>query len=267
MSQDSSFDEVISKGTGWRPEFPSIHDFKFKNLGAKVKASQIPSEIDLFAKLDHPLPDRDQGDQGSCTGHGVSYAVDMLMRMDTDKRATVYSPAFVYWQARKAINEETLDNGAYIRDAVISVMKVGIPPESAMKYKDTVWFKPPTASALKAAERWKLDGSAYRVESFEQLRQALASGYPVVGGVSIYRNFGIASAIRTGVVPMPAGPLDGGHCLCFGKSSDGSRLVTAKGSYSRSWGQGFHHFPYSWFENWGELNDDFWAVTREARPK
>ena len=148
---------------------------------------------------------RDQGQIGSCTGFATSYAVGLLVRKSSHWD-TVYSPLFVYNNARNMINEIGADYGAYIRDAVKSVNKYGIARENDFMYYELegVMYKLPPKTAYESARSWRL-GEYSAVANLEQLKQAIVMGFPVVGGFLCYNNLNSYETWNTGVVLPPSG--------------------------------------------------------------
>lgn len=248
-------------GTGWRPEPASEKDFKLKAL---LGSDAPPAKAGIARS--HVPPVRDQGTQGACTGFGTANAVGTLLRKATSY-ATIYSPQFIYNLARTAIGELHLDGGAYIRDAVGAVRKIGAAKERDFPYYELqdVQFVPPPSRAFESARAWRL-GAHYRCETLNDMKRAIASGYPVVYGFLCYANLGQAE--ETGVIPEPAGSMTGGHCVIATEYDDATRLLSGPNSWGRAWGRGqgaaagWIHLPYSFSET-GKLNDA-WALVDEA---
>ncbi len=103
-------------GMGWRPDLPDYRDERYlfsRALAGEIKAAAElpPSAQPQRRELDkHPV--RDQGNAGSCVGHGVGLIAAV------ERNVSQRSPLFIYAEARKTIGELHIDEGAYIRDGV-----------------------------------------------------------------------------------------------------------------------------------------------------
>lgn len=256
IEDSEAFNTSVGKGTGWRPQPEDDRDFRFR---ANV-ITPLPTKHSLRQYCPYV---RDQGQQGACTGFAVTYAIGMLRRI-TSHWDTLYSPQFVYNNARHMINELGVDYGAYIRDAVKSVAKYGAARENDFMYYEVerIQFKLPPDEAYESARSWRL-GSYYAVHSLTDLKRALYEHKPVVGGMLCYSNMNSYSTWQSGVIPEPSGSIDGGHAICFTGYDDEKRLVQFINSWGSYWGdEGFGYLPYSFFET-GKVSD-MWALSGES---
>lgn len=255
IENSEAFLPQVGKGSGWVPQPVDSRDIRFSTTTIVVPPSA--SMRDKMPRV------RDQGQIGSCTGFATAYAVGALVRSESDWD-TVYSPLFVYNNAREMIGEIGQDYGAYIRDAVKSVNKFGIARENDFMYYELehVQFKLPPESAYESARSWRL-GEYRAVTNIAQLKSALAQGQPVVGGFLCYENLGAYSTWNDGIVLEPTGAVTGGHAVCFTGYDDTKRLVQFINSWGSYWGDdGFGYLPYSFFET--NKVSDMWALTKES---
>jgi hypothetical protein len=260
-------------GLGWKPDIPDHRDYIFADKMKMKRTASLPQIVDLF---DQQSPVRNQGNEGSCVGHGVSSGVDFLRRSETRTdpshraRSTIYSPRWVYRKAREIEGQgsELVDDGAYIRDGVKAVATVGICTEGAWQYKAGEYAKAPPAKAKTSAKAWTL-GQYMRCDTLDAVLNALAAGHPVVFGFMCHTGMWTSEVDRTGVFPMPSSSdqEDGGHCV-LGTGYDRSRrLIAIKNSWSAKWGSfmdhpGYGALPFDFFER--GLADDAWAMVAEA---
>lgn len=248
----------IGKGTGWRPEEDDSRDFRLKSL----LGSTLPPPMSKLL-VPHVPPVRDQYTQGACTGGATANGVGTLVRKNS-AWDTIYSMQFPYNLARLAINELHLDEGAYLRDAVGSVRKIGIARESDFPYYNLqdIQFDPPPVKAIESARSWRL-GAHYRCATLNDVKRALASGYPVVFGFVCHSNMNTADVWRTGLIPLPGGSVTGGHAVMAASYDDASRVVRGPNTWSRWWGdKGWYGLPYAFFER--GLVSDAWALVDES---
>jgi C1A family cysteine protease len=251
-------------GLGWRPDLPDYRDKVFL-IHSRVKAEDltenpIPASVSLRASCS---PVRDQGQLGSCTGFAHSAAVEYLYRIDDDpKRSTIYSPLWMYWQARFLEESVDEDAGAFIRDGAKILANIGIPPESVWPYRADRFMDTPTKTANREASRWKV-GPYYRCATLNAIKVALAHGFGVVGGFSCYSNMFTSEVDQSGDVPLPGGGLEGGHAVQFIGYDDNRGRLLFKNSWTEDWGDGgFGSLPYEFVQT-GEA-DDFWAYESES---
>lgn len=251
---------------GWIPEHPSIKDYKF---GASAMASTIIPQGESTDRRALMLnaPVIDQGDLGSCVGCSSAYAVAFLRRSDKDRLSTLYSALFQYYEARLADGPQwrDVDSGAYIRDSMDRLRKVGIPPATRWPYNVKKFAKTPPKSAYEEAKRWRL-GAHWKCESLEDILKAIASGCAVVGGISLYSSSQTPEVGRTGRIPDPkqSDKLLGGHALYFDRYSYPDRAVRFQNSWGPTWGDGgYGYVSFGYLSN-PDLADDFWAMSAEA---
>lgn len=244
------------KGMGWKPDLPDHRDYPVSKMRLGAPLQGVVSMRRTMS------PVRDQGMLGACTGFAVTAAMELLRRTDADDHSTIYSPLFAYLHARIADGEayREIDAGAYIRDAIKVVANIGVPPESRWKYDINRFAETPTRAAQDDARRWKA-GPYYRCGGLSDVKRAISMGHPVVGGFSVFANVG--GADRTGLIPMPAGTLLGGHAVCFMGFDDVNQVLEFKNSWGPKWGDaGYGWLPYS-FVDIGYA-DDLWVITAES---
>lgn len=100
------------------------------------------------------------------------------------------------------------------------------------------------------------------VQSLNQLKGALAAGFPVVLGFTVYESFEGADVAATGVVPMPGAgeKVLGGHCVVAVGYDDSSQRFIIRNSWGAGWGQdGYATMPYPYLLS-SSLASDFWTI-------
>lgn len=268
-------------GIGWKGFYADHRDLHFADRRRMRQLAVLPDHVDWY---EHQSPVRNQKDEGSCVGHGVSAGVDWLRRTEHRTDAshaaadTVYSPRWTYRWARQLEggSAETVDGGAYVRLGVKAMAKVGICQESSWRYISGQFADEPPFFAKSQAHRWRL-GEYNACDDITAILNALADGHPVVGGFECHTGMWTREVDRTGMLPMP-GPRDredGGHCVLFcgydrnirvqGSAVPGVLLF--KNSWSETWGSAFGHrgyglLPMEFMHR--RLADDMWAMIAEA---
>jgi C1A family cysteine protease len=250
----------LEKGMGWNPQRPDHRDIRFQPHAEALAATPVEHSLQAqFAKI----PYLDQGQQGSCTGHGVSTTF-MFDQVQQGLPVVIPSREFVYYNARVTEGTQTQDSGAQVRDAFAVGINLGVPPDSDFPYNDKVYAVRPPQKAYNDALQQK--ALQYQATRYGSLRATIASGYPFVFGFTVYENFyNIGS---DGVMPMPAGQVVGGHCVvafAYNSGNKGSttpvRHFRIRNSWGTSWGYGGDFFmPYEYFDQ--GLTSDYWVLKR-----
>lgn len=252
-------------GYGWIPQHPDLNDFEFLPT---VAAQSIPQQFQLDIS---GIPVLDQGQQGSCTGHGTSGIV-MFDQKKQGLPIVVPAREFIYYNARVYEGSQDSDSGALVRDAVKVVAKLGVPSDSDFPYNDQVFnVKPPDQAYTDAI---KQEATVYEAVRYPHLNQAVASGYPFVFGFTVYESFESGTVASNGVVPIPekGESVLGGHCVwCYGYNSaysnwsapDGSiypaRSKKCRNSWNEGWGyRGDFYLPQWYFDN--QQCSDYWVI-------
>jgi C1A family cysteine protease len=264
---------------GWRPSRPDHRDLIFGATEMReASAPPRPASTDLGSRCP---PVFDQGGIGSCVANATSEAVEYLYRQpagaDGHAADPILSRLFLYAVARRLEGTPLgEDSGCEVRDAMRALRVFGVPTEEAWPY-DTSKFAelPPqdafTLAALHRAVTYYRIAAMPGASMIDKIRDALAEGYPVVGGFSVPSNMSSDHAASTGEVLFPA-PLEGfsgGHSVLFVGHDDARALGPDAGAltFQNSWGSGWGdkgrgYLPYRFVTE--GLAADFWTVRRVA---
>ena len=250
---------------GWNPQRPDQRDREFLPTVGRLDVAQTE-----FALNVDKIPVLDQGQQGSCTGHGGAGVV-MYDQQAQGEKVVVPARAMIYYDARIPEGTTDQDSGAQVRDAVGGVAKYGVVPDSEFPYSDQVYDKAP--SKQEYADATKQEALVYEAVSYPNVNKAIASGFPVVFGFTVYESFESAEVAKTGVVPIPAPgeQVLGGHCTWIwgfnsahtksGNSKIPPRTKACRNSWSKGWGDnGDFYLPQAYFDS-GSCSD-FWIIRR-----
>jgi hypothetical protein len=177
---------------------------------------------------------------------------------------TDYMPGrlFIYYEERRIIGTLGYDSGAFIRDGLRVVNKLGAPHESLWPYDISRFTSPPPQSAYD--DGLKHLATAYMsVDNKREydVKAAIAQGLPVVFGFTVFPWF--ESPDKDGFCrPVLGQSILGGHCVvCVGYF----RLKNVwwaiiRNSWGISWGAGGYCFvPLRWICNYWNA-DDFWVI-------
>lgn len=265
-------------GLGWRPDKPDYRDVPYRFSRALAGEMVTPAALPRSATPQRRELDRhgvmDQGQTGSCTGHGTGLCA--AVERNVSKR----SPFFIYYEARRIIGETGVDNGAYIRDAVKVCSTLGSPRYSLWPSTTDRLMTDPAPKADMDAEKRRVF-TYHRLQGGQEFRSCLASGHLFTIGFSCYANLFEPAVDHFGIVSMPAGPDEGGHCVAvigydddfrsskwaqearsggFPDSDIPARAYECQNSWSEAWGRGGRFImPAEYLED-DNLADDAWTL-------
>jgi len=244
-------------GYGWIPDLPDGRDYLF---GARRSVpTDLPPSVDLRPFCS---PVENQGQLGSCTANALAGALEFLEEKDKVRFADL-SRLFIYYNERVVEHTVKADSGAMIRDGIKTLAAQGVCSEKRWPYNISNFAMRPTMACYVEARKHRI--TAYeRIQTLDEMRACLASGFPFVFGFTVYETFESAEVARTGVVPMP-GPGEralGGHAVCAVGYDDGEKRFLVRNSWGPGWGiGGYFKMPYAYLQN-RDLSDDFWTIRR-----
>ena len=244
------------KWYGWLPDLPDHRDFLYSAV-APVRAV-LPQKVDLRRKCSAI---ENQGNLGSCTANALVGALEFLEIKDGAKFVDL-SRLFVYYNERVIEGTVNQDSGAYLRDGIKSLAKLGVCPEQKWPYRISDFTRKPTAKCYKDAIRHRIT-SYHRIVTIDEMRNCLTDGFPFVFGFTVYTAFESQTVAKSGVVNMP-GPKEkvlGGHAVVAVGYDDGQKRFWIRNSWDTDWGQnGYFTMPYDYLDPKGNLADDFWTI-------
>lgn len=267
VSQDAAFNVALSTSPAVKKSIP--------------KLSWVPDKLDIRDHLYVPNKTEvssidmrrfcssveNQGNLGSCTGHAVSSAMEMILKRQN--RLVEISRLFIYYQARLIEGTVSYDTGAYLRDCIKACNKLGASAESLWKYDVRQFKTRPSAAAHADAIKRKVV-EYQRCANFTQVKNALSNGNPVVVGFSVYTSFMSATVTKTGMMPYPNTKKErllGGHAVCLVGYDDSTQRFIGKNSWGVSWGdRGYFYLPYQVIQN-TQMSGDFWVITGVTAPQ
>lgn len=268
-------------GLGWVPDHPDMRDLTLddpdlakefrasKSILAKGAKAKLPAKVDnrsYCSKIE------DQENLGSCTAQAVVGLMEYMMRRASNNHVDG-SRLFVYKVTRKLLGW-TGDTGAYLRSTIKTISAFGMPPEQYFPYDISRYEEEPDAFQYAFADNYKaikytrLDPSGKdAANTLENVKYALAAGYGVVFGFSVYSSISNAADIP---YPQKGDKLDGGHAVMAVGYDDGRKVggktvpsLLIRNSWGIGWGeQGYGYLPYEYVLN--GLADDFWTVFKTA---
>lgn len=242
---------------GWVPDLPDHRDRMYGAL--RPLLTELPTLVDLRP---YCSPVEDQGDLGSCTANALAAALEFLEVKDKVRYVDV-SRLFIYYNERVLEGTVDSDAGAMLRDGIKTLAKLGVCSEANWPYRVGNFAKKPPRGCYLEGEKHQILSYA-RINTVDEMRSCLASGFPFVFGFSVYEGFESAHVAKSGVANLPekGERLLGGHAVLGVGYDDASQRVIVRNSWGSGWGmKGYFTLPYAYLGN-RNLSDDFWTVRR-----
>lgn len=234
------------------PDFEHVEKYPFSAVQAETVA-----KVERTLALPSWHWSHDQGQEGSCVGHGVAFeraisnsTQNRLLRLIRPARR--YNPLHLWNEAKKIdVWPDTNpgdDQGTSVRAAYDVARLSGCQTVTSMRMMGetpvAVNPKPEDTSLLDLmlphgvqANRW--------ATTVDEVRTAISQGNPVAIGVDWYAGFDSGGLIQQGRewflrTPMLGlGRLRGGHCVCLYGASDRREAFKVKNSWGRD-------YPLAW---------------------
>lgn len=232
---------------------PSPPNHPLRRIARLVKGTRLPLPPEAAWLSGWVLGILDQGDEGSCTGHGGVGFREVLHGSATRQKLPYrLSRAYLYGKTREAEGTFPEDSGCTVADTMAVLHGWGVCREELLPYDENP-AEAPTAACDEDAKLHRV-GPPLEVDCTQQaLKTVLAAGMPILIGMSVGASFIDVGA--DGKVPMP--PPDevpeGGHCtFLVGYNSWGLMGVN---SWGTGWGdKGYFYLPWGYealmFEAW-----------------
>ena len=244
---------------GWMPDVPDHRDLVY----AAARITTLPPSVDLRPGCP---PVYDQGQLGSCTANAIAAAIQFEQIRQKEPKPFAPSRLFIYYNERVMEHTVGQDAGAQIRDGMKSVNHIGACPETDWPYVITTFARKPPTRAFKDARLGKALSYQRVVQTLDQIKGCLASGLPIVLGISVYESFESQQVATSGMVPMPpiSEKLLGGHAIRAVGYNDAEQRFVMRNSWGTSWGmQGYFTIRYAYLTD-SNLCDDLWMIQMVA---
>jgi hypothetical protein len=246
------------KGGLFGPPNPKDYRMTFKDVA-------IPDKVDL---RQYCTTVEDQGQLGSCTANATVGALEYLYTK-RDGRSVDLSRLFAYYNSRRIRGTISQDSGAYICDAMASILAFGVCREDIWPYNINTFTAEPSQQAYQEAMMHEAVQYA-RVDGADGSINALALGFPVVFGTRIPERC-YQEAASTGVFPIPSDEeimnnQGGGHCMLIVGYDKPKKIFLVRNSWGERWGdRGYCYIPFEVMVKCSPP-DGFWVVGELAKP-
>lgn len=230
----------IRKLAALKPTDEDTAHFKLKRFSAfrAVDPSKW-AECDLST---FGSPIRDQAQHGSCTGHAGVCALDIVRRQEGET-PVLLSCTFPY-----SLVNGNRDNGASVSSILKVLEQVGT-CTFAECGTDQIYQSQIPKTAWDTAKKYQAV-EAFTCHSFEEICEAVNSGFPTPFGIQVGQNF---SRLNSDGVCPPPDIVVGGHALCgvgLKRSRTGTWLLKFQNSWTAVWGlKGYAYLSKGSFDN------------------
>lgn len=257
------------EGYGWKPDLPDNRDLTMATVMRSLK--RLPSSVRKFSqRANFPEGPYDQLKLGSCTGNGVAGVVQFEL---AKQGMTAFRPSRLAIYYGERVIEGTVDSdaGAFIRDGIKVVAKIGAGPEDLWPYDISKFKDTPPPEYFAAAQKDLALIYARATLTIHSIKTLIYNGFPVVFGFSVYSSFEQSENMSQGLMPMPAHGenMIGGHCTVWTGWDDTLSIPSPAGTTTgametrNSWGPNVHDHGYFWmpfpFVTGGDCSDA-WTI-------
>jgi C1A family cysteine protease len=245
------------KKYGWIPDIPDRRDITYGSVHPAPESLPASADLTMYC----PAVE-EQGNLGSCTANALAGALEYLELKDS-VRFEDLSRLFIYYNERMIENSIMTDSGAMIRDGIKALKKQGVCSEKKWPYDISKFTYKPDENCFREALDHQIT-DYQRLNTLEEMRACLASGFPFVFGFTVYESFESKKTALTGVAHMP-GPKEralGGHAVVAVGYNDAKKRFLVRNSWGAKWGKkGYFTMPYEYLSD-RNLSDDFWTIRR-----
>ncbi|MGO8985402.1 MAG: C1 family peptidase [Candidatus Korobacteraceae bacterium] len=233
-----------------------VHDVRDRMYRSSSAVRPLPQLVDLRL---WGGPIKDQGDEGSCTGHAFSSAREWIARK-YEQKSPILSPQCLYVEELIADGSFPRDDGAMPRTGCQVLTTLGCCEEAFYPYVEGKLTRPTPQQAQNAVQ-YKT-GAYHRIGTLTDFLSCLADPipWPVLVGFVVYESFMSDQVAETGIMPspLPSEEQQGGHeVLCLGFDL-ARQLALIQNSWGDDWGQrGYFWMPFGVIAS---PDTDLWMV-------
>lgn len=205
----------------------------------------LPTAVDLRQQF---TPIKSQGPLGACTVFALTSIFEYILKKNNKENSDL-SEHFVYYNVLK--NQSKLEEygkvGTSHYDVVKSIGTEGICLESLCEYSGNFDTSEPSAEAYEDAKARKITKAMNVRIDLNQIKSALAEGYPVAVGLRVFDSL----ASSTGFVQRPTDDElkeeVGWHSMVVCGYSDKEKIFIVRNSWGIDFGDnGYCYIPYSY---------------------
>ena len=227
----------------------------FQRVGPS-RGFMVPAAADLSAFFPPP---RNQGDQNSCVGWSVGYALrgyyaNRAAGHSGNQAAVLLSPSFVY---NLIADPGECDTGSNISDALDLLRDVGTVPITRFPYRDSDCNRRPGPDVKREAGAWRIRGwHTVDLTGPAAVKEQIAKGDPVVIGMYVTDAF---TELAGDTVFRDTGKDGDGHAMVVVGYDDRKRAFRLMNSWGPEWGRG--GFGWVSYDSFAARVDEAYVAT------
>ena len=169
-------------------------------------------------------------------------------------------------QRAKATGPEVFDvsqdGGSSLSTSMLAFGQYGVVPETAWPYDPAFMYRTPSPQVYATGAQHKVTQSM-QLNCLNDMLHCLSSGFPFVGGLSLFDSFMSDAVASTGTVPLPdlnTESFQGGHALSFFGYDTAKQVFIGRNSWGMTWGnKGYFTIPFAYLAN-PQLASDFHTI-------
>ena len=209
------------------------------------------TKVDL---RDSFTPIKNQGSLGACSAFTMVGIYEYILKKNHQQEMDL-SESFVYYNVRKKEHKEKEDSGSSLYSIVVSMGTEGVCLERLCPYSTNPNISP-SVEAYADAKTRKIVKALNVRPKIEDIKSAVAQGYPVAISLKIYDSF----SADAGFVQRPSEDeikeaKSGNHAMIVCGYSDDEKIFIVRNSWGTTFGdKGYCYIPYSYIADEKLLN-------------
>ena len=251
LTEDGKF---IYEGNRFKLLPNTIEEFPLEETYVPVKVDKY--NIDL---REHFTAIKNQGEQGACSAFTLIGIYEYILKTNNNLDTNL-SEAFLYYNARKRSNCESIDAGSNFYDAILAFAEYGSCKETLFPYNDKSFNIEPPEEAYTDARNNLVKKAKNVTGGVDSIRSAISEGYPVAISLKIFNSFGNG---KNGFIYRPTSAEIqsnefGNHAMIICGYSDNEKVFLVRNSWGNSFGdKGYCYIPYSYINDDNLMNGAF----------
>jgi hypothetical protein len=230
----------------------------------KPSGKGIPLSTDLGYMFG---PHQDQGPLGACTAFAsLQWYAEWMVRQG--KPWQEYSELAQYWEERNELGTTDQDSGANGVNAVDVLEREGVMPEADDPYNPDNFTQKPDESKFIPGSQLPANKVRQIPDQFalQYTLDALANGFPVLFGFTVFPELESEDVASNGVLPMPQPeeqPIGGHEVVVIGHDSS-RQMLKVRNQWGPTWGD-IGDFWMS-FDYFTQYSSELYVIVDPAQP-